>query len=95
MSYTPMPALEKVTSPILAVFGELDTSTPVAETVAAFREGLGKARNTDHTIEVFPNADHALLVWPKPTDSAHWPVLAAGYLDTLPHWIIGHVGPPK
>ena len=88
MEYDPMPAIERVTCPVLAVFGELDTSTPVAATVAAFHKGLRKAGNSDHTIKVFPGADHALLVWPRPGDQAHWPVLAAGYLDTLTTWII-------
>jgi hypothetical protein len=95
MGYDPMPALESVTCPVLAVFGELDTLTPVAETVDSLREGLRRAGNRDHTIEVFPGADHALLVWPKPGDQAHWPVLAPGFLDTLTAWTIRHVAPPE
>lgn len=91
MSYNPMPALEKVKCPVLAVFGELDTLTPVAETTANYRKGLGSAGNKDVTIRIFPNADHALLVWPKPNDQAHWPVLAAGYLDAMTNWINKHV----
>ena len=87
MGYNPMPALEKVKCPVLAVFGALDTLTPVAGTIANFRQGLGKAGNKDYTIRVFPNADHALLVWPKPGDAAHWPVLADGYLNTMTRWI--------
>ena len=95
MGYDPMPALEKVKCPVLAVFGELDTLTPVTETTANYRKGLGKAGNKDLTIKVFPNADHALLVWPKPNDKAHWPVLAAGYLDTMANWINKHVAVRK
>lgn len=87
MGYDPMPALEKVKCPVLAVFGELDTLTPVTETIANYRKGLGKAGNKDLTIKVFPHADHALLVWPGPNDKAHWPILAAGYLDTMTNWI--------
>src|SRR5262249_53347203 len=87
MEYDPMPALERVKCPVLAIFGELDALTPVVETTANYRKGLRKAGNRDLTIEVFPNADHALLVWPKPGDQAHWPVLAAGYLDTMTNWI--------
>jgi len=90
MNYDPMPALEKVRCPVLALFGELDTLTPVAETTANYRKGLGKARNKDVTIKIFPNADHALLVWPKPDDQNHWPVLAAGYLDMMTDWIGKH-----
>jgi dipeptidyl aminopeptidase/acylaminoacyl peptidase len=91
MAYDPMLALEKVKCPVLAVFGELDTLTPVAETTANYRKGLRKAGNKDITIKVFPNADHALLVWPKPDGQVHWPALAAGYLDAMTNWIKQHV----
>lgn len=87
MGYNPMPALEKVRCPVLVVLGELDTLTPVSETTANYRKGLGKAGNKDLTVKIFPNADHSLLVWPKPNDQAHWPVLATGYLDTMTNWI--------
>ena len=90
MGYDPMPALEKVKCPALAIFGELDTLTPIAETSANYRKGLGRAGNKNLTIQVFPNADHALLVWPKPNDQNHWPVLAAGYLDMMTNWIDKH-----
>jgi hypothetical protein len=90
MGYNPMPALEKVRCPVLAVFGELDTLTPVAETTANYRKGLRKVGNKDYTIKVFPNADHALLVWPKPNEPVHWPTLAVGYLDTMTNWINKH-----
>lgn len=95
MGYNPMPALEKVRCPVLAVFGELDTLTPVAETTANYQKGLEQAGNKDVTIKVFPNADHALLVWPKPKDQVHWPVLAAGYLDVMTNWINKHVAVRK
>ena len=95
MEYDPMPALEKVKRPVLAIFGELDTLTPVTETIANYRKGLGKAGNKDVTIKIFPNADHALLVWPKPNDQAHWPVLAPGYLDAMTNWINKHVAMRK
>ena len=87
-----MPALQRVKCPVLALFGELDTLTPVAETTANYREGLARAGNNDVTIKVFPKADHALLVWPGPNDQAHWPVLATGYLAVMTDWINRHVG---
>jgi len=90
MGYDPMPALRKLRCPVLAVFGELDTLTPVAETTANYRMGLKKAANKDYTITVFPNADHALLVWPKADATVHWPTLAAGYLEKMTNWINQH-----
>jgi pimeloyl-ACP methyl ester carboxylesterase len=95
MGYDPMPALEKVKCPVLTIFGELDTLTPVSETTANYRKGLRKAGNKDVTIRVFPNADHALLVWPQPNDQIHWPVLAPGYLDAMTNWINKHVAARK
>ena len=41
MGYDPLPALERVKCPILAVFGELDISTPVAQTTANYRKAVG------------------------------------------------------
>jgi len=95
MGYDPMPALEKVKCPVLTIFGELDTLTPVSETTANYRKGSRKAGNKDVTIRVFPNADHALLVWPQPNDQIHWPVLAPGYLDAMTNWINKHVAARK
>jgi pimeloyl-ACP methyl ester carboxylesterase len=95
MGYDPMPALEKVKCPVLTIFGELDTLTPVSETTANYRKGLRNAGNKDVTIRVFPNADHALLVWPQPNDQIHWPVLAPGYLDAMTNWINKHVAARK
>jgi pimeloyl-ACP methyl ester carboxylesterase len=95
MGYDPLPALERVTCPILAIFGELDISSPVAQTTANYRKAVGKSGNSDYTLKVFPNADHSLLVWPKAGDPAHWPVLAPGYLDTMRNWISARVGLAK
>jgi dienelactone hydrolase len=92
MGYDPMPALERVTQPVLAVFGEFDTSTPVAATTANYRNALSRGGNKDYTITVFPGADHALLVWPQPGDQVHWPVLAPGYLEAMTAWIEKQVG---
>jgi pimeloyl-ACP methyl ester carboxylesterase len=59
--YDPLPALENVRCPVLAVFGERDTYVPVAKSVANWETGLKKAGNADVTIKVFANADHSLL----------------------------------
>jgi pimeloyl-ACP methyl ester carboxylesterase len=95
MGYDPMPALEKVTQPVLALFGELDVSTPVAATTANYQTALSRGENRDYSIKVFPGADHALLVWPKPGDRVHWPVLAHGFLEALTTWIDKQVGPRR
>lgn len=60
-SYDPSLALEKVTCPVLALFGELDTSTPVAQTIANMERALKAARNTKFTHRSFSKAGHGLL----------------------------------
>jgi hypothetical protein len=60
-SYDPSPALEKVKCPVLALFGELDTSTPVAETITNMERALKAARNTQFTHQSFSKAGHGLL----------------------------------
>jgi dienelactone hydrolase len=95
MGYEPLPVLEKVKCPVLAIFGELDTLTPVTESVENYRSGLAKAGNRTVTLRVLPNTDHAMLVWPKPSDQGHWPILSTGYVDMMTDWItrIGSFGP--
>jgi dienelactone hydrolase len=60
-SYDPSLALEKVTCPVLALFGELDTSTPVAQTITNMERALKAARNTKFTHRSFSKAGHGLL----------------------------------
>lgn len=60
-SYDPSLAFEKVTCPVLALFGELDTSTPVAQTIANMERALKAAGNTQFTHRSFSKAGHGLL----------------------------------
>ena len=59
--YDPLPALEKVRCPVLAIFGDRDTFVPVPESILRWKQGLKTAGNNDVTIKVFSNADHSLL----------------------------------
>ncbi|MCA1601897.1 MAG: alpha/beta fold hydrolase, partial [Acidobacteria bacterium] len=60
-SYDPALALEKVSCPILALFGELDNSTPVPQTIANMQRALRIAGNANFTYKVFPRGNHGLL----------------------------------
>lgn len=61
ISYDPLPVLERVTVPVLAVSAELDKSVNTKESVPILRNALRKAGNKDFTILVLPKASHDLL----------------------------------
>ena len=62
MQYDPIPTLERVTCPILALFGENDTNVTPAQNKAPFEAALKRAGNNDSTLVVIAGADHGLRV---------------------------------
>lgn len=78
--YEPVSSLERITCPVLAVFGEQDAFVPVAKSVRIFEEGLTKAGNPDVTIAVFTGADHRIRAGDPPE-------FADGYLDLMANWL--------
>jgi pimeloyl-ACP methyl ester carboxylesterase len=58
--YDPVPALERVTCPVLAIWGQRDLYLPVAASAEAFAAALGRAGNGSFRLEVVPHADHGL-----------------------------------
>lgn len=85
--YDPIPVLEQVICPVLAIFGERDLLLPVEASVAAVERALAKAGNHDVTIRVFPHADH-LICTTQPNG------YASGYLDAMTSWILQRREPP-
>lgn len=78
MNVDPADFLTKVRCPVLAVFGENDTSIPVNKSVALYKKYLGEAGNEALTIKVFPNASHTIRVGG---------VFASGYFDLILDWL--------
>ncbi|HYH12199.1 MAG TPA: alpha/beta fold hydrolase [Thermomicrobiales bacterium] len=78
--YEPVSALERISCPVLAIFGERDTLVPVARSVRVFEEALSRAGNPDATIVVFPGADHRIGIGEPPA-------FTEGYLDTMALWL--------
>ncbi|WP_405094036.1 alpha/beta hydrolase [Micromonospora sp. NBC_01392] len=60
--HDPEPALAALRCPLLAIFGADDVQVPVGASVRALDRILVDARHTDHTIVVFPGADHGIRV---------------------------------
>lgn len=80
MRYDPIPALERLTCPVLALFGELDSNVVPNENIPPMRAALSKAGNKDHTLKVIPRANHGMQVVPEgilnPGQAIH---LSVGY----------------
>jgi len=78
MEVNPADFLTKVHCPVLAIFGENDTSIPVEKSVTLYKQYLGEAGNNALTIKVFPNASHTIRV-----DG----IFAAGYFELILNWL--------
>ena len=78
MDVNPADFLTKVHCPVLAIFGENDTSIPVEKSVALYKQYLGEAGNEAFTSKVFPNASHTIRVGQE---------FAPGYFDLMLNWL--------
>jgi pimeloyl-ACP methyl ester carboxylesterase len=58
--FDPEPFLERLRVPTLAVFGGVDTDTPVRRTVDVLRAAFARSGNRDLTIAILPGDDHYL-----------------------------------
>jgi len=78
MEVNPADFLTKVHCPVLAIFGESDTSIPVEKSVTLYKQYLSEAGNKEVTIRVFPKASHTIRV-----DG----VFASGYFELILNWL--------
>lgn len=60
MHYNPIPALEKVNCPVLAMFGERDRNVTPAQNLEPMKAALERAGNRDVTLFVVPEGNHGL-----------------------------------
>jgi pimeloyl-ACP methyl ester carboxylesterase len=82
--HDPIPALENLHCPILAIFGADDVHVPTKLSVAAYETAFAKSGHTEHQIVVFPDADHRILV-PDPTTGRHR--RAPGLFELIATWL--------
>lgn len=86
MDYDPGPTLERTRIPVLALFGESDTSTPTMESARRVETALHAGGNRQFTVRVFPRADHGL--WVSASSGAFdWERPAAGWVDLMLSWV--------
>lgn len=83
--------LEKVTCPLLALFGELDLQVPARENHDLFAAALQRAGNRDHTLKILPGANH-LFQKAKSGSVAEYATLEKqfvdGFLEIVTDWLV-------
>ncbi len=97
MTYDPVPALENLHIPVLALWGDRDTFLPVPESVAAFKRAMAKAGNKDYVVRVYPNGNHSLLVSDSgsPSTGGKEKKYVPGPWKLETDWLLKHVVPPE
>ena len=86
----PVPYLEKVTCPLLAIWGEKDSSIDVDQAVEAYRGALTKGGNDDFQLVVFPETSHT-MTRAKTGSMKQWgesKERVPEFLDTMEKWLM-------
>lgn len=89
MDFDPVPVLEKVTQPVLAIYGGVDKLVRVEESVPILEKALKRGGNRDYTIKVFPNGNHDIYEATPETSKqyARLKGFAPGYFDVMLDWL--------
>jgi len=94
LTYDPLPILETVIVPVLALNGELDEAVPTKQSVPILEGAFRKAGNKDFTVMVLPKAGHNFLETDRPYGAEEFvrkTRYVPGYWDTLAAWLRKHV----
>lgn len=86
MDFDPAPVYGQLRCPVLVVIGELNPQYPAQESRKQIQAMLAAGGNPDVTIQIFPEADHAMLQWWLPGRMPP-PRFPAGYLELLGDWL--------
>lgn len=90
--FEPAPTWEKISVPVLAVWGDRDTVVPVEKSQTIIRQALTKAGRKDFTVKIFPGVDHGVLA-ARPKDGAwDFPRRAPGYQEFMVAWALEKFG---
>ena len=98
LTYDPLPVLQTVTVPVLALNGELDEAVPTKKSVPILEAAFRKAGNKDFTVMVLPKAGHNFLETDRPYGAEEFvrkTRYVSGYWDTLAAWLSKHLKAKK
>jgi uncharacterized protein len=94
LDFDPLPVLEQVTCPVLALHGAADTLVPVPASVAAYAEHLRRLPGDLHGIVSFPGADHGLFTADPDPAVARTDQLAPGFLSMVAAFLRNRANSP-
>jgi fermentation-respiration switch protein FrsA (DUF1100 family) len=93
--FNPIEVIEGTTIPVLSIFGEKDTQVDPFQGTAAYQAALEAAGNQNFRVELFPDADHNIVLARtgcmeerNNRSMADWLNYAPGYLDLVEEWLI-------
>ncbi len=86
-AYDPVPVLQQVTVPMLAVFGGADRIVPVEASIVAFQAAFGLSGNSNLTTKVFPGGNHGVAV--RHQDGSLRP--SDEFFDTILSWVLDKI----
>jgi pimeloyl-ACP methyl ester carboxylesterase len=92
LDFDPVPALEQVSCPVLALHGAADTIVPVATSIAAYAAHLPPLPGDPHGIASFPGADHGLFTADPDPAVPRTDQLAPGFLPMLAAFLEDRAG---
>jgi pimeloyl-ACP methyl ester carboxylesterase len=96
VTFDALPLWRRIRCPVLAIFGEHDTSTPTTVVAPRLRDALGAG--TGHEIVVLPGVGHTMLVEERGTDfdslrvGAFAPAFVALMNDWIERWLMPDAG---
>jgi pimeloyl-ACP methyl ester carboxylesterase len=91
LAYDPAPTLEKVSCPVLMLFGELDLQVPVTQNEQPMVEALIKGGNKDFEVKIFQKANHLFQSANNgsPSEYGNLPKeFIPGFLNFMSAWIL-------
>ena len=94
LTYDPLPILQNITVPVLALNGELDEAVPTKKSVPILESAFRKAGNKDFTIMVLPKAGHNFMETDRPYGAQEFvrkKRYVSGYWETIADWLRKHL----
>jgi hypothetical protein len=89
--FNPITLVEKITIPVLAIFGEKDTQIDPFQGAEAYEKALKKAGNRFYRVKLFPEADHGIIIAKtgclKEQRERYRSSYAPGYIELMQNWL--------